>query len=691
MPARALGISLREGGNLISLGPRTGLVVSTLIPMTIFLSLLVMSWFDIGLDQMSLSALIIALGLLVDNAIVMSESVMVRIAAGRSPFEAAIESARELRVPLLIASLTTAAAFLPIYLAESTVGEYTAPLFQVVSIALLCSWLLSLTMIPMLCVRFMKVRVKKKSFDSKIYAGYRRLLLTSLRHRALSLVLVLVIFGLALQGFGLIPNIFFPAKDQTTFTAEFELPIGTPIERTEALVKKVEAYIQEELQAGPERPEGVTNWASFIGQGPPKLALPFNPRHASPEYAMMLINTTSYEVISRLIPRLETYCLENFPDVKPDLRSLLNGPPVADPIEVRISGEEEDQVFAIVDAVKKQLATIPGTKNVSDNWGARTKKLAVRVDQPRARRAGLTSQDVAVSLQTVLSGFETTQYREGDEVIPVALRSVAADRNDLGKLETLNIFSQLNGTSVPLKQVANIEVVWQPAKILRRNRLKTVTVASGLGPNVTALEVFDQLEPWLKKDEAGWPVGYGWEFGGEYEASVEGNESIGVKVPIAGLLIVLLLVGQFNSVRRAVIILLTIPLGLIGVVIGLLVAKSYFGFVTFLGVIALAGIVINNAIVLLDRIRIEIEEAGLEPAQAVIEAAQGRLRPIVLTTCTTIGGMLPLWYGGGPMFEPMAIAIIFGLAFATFLTLGVVPILYSILFRVKFKGFRYAA
>ena len=659
--------------------------------MTIFLSLLVMSWFDIGLDQMSLSALIIALGLLVDNAIVMSESVMVRIAAGRSPFEAAIESARELRVPLLIASLTTAAAFLPIYLAESTVGEYTAPLFQVVSIALLCSWLLSLTMIPMLCVRFMKVRVKKKSFDSKIYAGYRRLLLTSLRHRALSLVLVLVIFGLALQGFGLIPNIFFPAKDQTTFTAEFELPIGTPIERTEALVKKVEAYIQEELQAGPERPEGVTNWASFIGQGPPKLALPFNPRHASPEYAMMLINTTSYEVISRLIPRLETYCLENFPDVKPDLRSLLNGPPVADPIEVRISGEEEDQVFAIVDAVKKQLATIPGTKNVSDNWGARTKKLAVRVDQPRARRAGLTSQDVAVSLQTVLSGFETTQYREGDEVIPVALRSVAADRNDLGKLETLNIFSQLNGTSVPLKQVANIEVVWQPAKILRRNRLKTVTVASGLGPNVTALEVFDQLEPWLKKDEAGWPVGYGWEFGGEYEASVEGNESIGVKVPIASLLIVLLLVGQFNSVRRAVIILLTIPLGLIGVVIGLLVAKSYFGFVTFLGVIALAGIVINNAIVLLDRIRIEIEEAGLEPAQAVIEAAQGRLRPIVLTTCTTIGGMLPLWYGGGPMFEPMAIAIIFGLAFATFLTLGVVPILYSILFRVKFKGFRYAA
>ena len=745
MPALALGVSLREGGNLItlgrqveetirnleqrypwglqfdviafqphivekkvddfvknllqavaivmvvmliSLGIRTGLVVSTLIPMTIVASLVVMDYFAIGLDQMSLTALIIALGLLVDNAIVMSESIMVGIAAGKKPIESALESARELRVPLLTASLTTAAAFLPIYLAESTVGEYTAPLFEVVTIALLCSWVLSLTMIPMLAVTFMKVKPRsaEESFNTRFYTRYRNMLLSALRHPYLTLLATLVIFFVAMQGFGLIPAIFFPAKDQATFTAEFELPIGAPIERTEAFAERVDAFIETELSEGPERVEGVRNWATFIGQGPPKFALPFNPRFASPEYAMMLINTTSYDVVPEVMDRLERFVLENFPDVKPDIRSLLNGPPVQDPIEIRISGEREDQIFDLAEDVKVQLATFKGTKNISDNWGLRTKKLAVRIDQPRALRAGLTSQDVAVSLQTVLSGFETTQYREEDEIIPVSLRSVEADRRDMGKLDGLNIFSQMTGQSVPLKQVADLEVVWEPSKILRRNRLKSVTVAAGIEPGVTAIDVFDQLGVWLNDQDDNWPVGYSWEFGGEYEASVKGNESIGVKVPIAGLIILLLLVAQFNSLRRPLIILLTIPLGLIGVVVGLLLAGSYFGFVTFLGVIALAGIIINNAIVLLDRIKIEIDENGLEPAAAMIAAAQGRLRPILLTTCTTIGGMLPLWWGGGPMFEPMAIAIIFGLLFATALTLGVVPVLYSLFFRVSFRG-----
>ncbi len=675
---------------LISLGVRTGLVVSTLIPMTMVMSLLVMSWFEIGLDQMSLSALIISLGLLVDNAIVMSESIMVGMERGDSATDAAIASAAELRVPLLTASLTTAAAFLPIYLAESDVGEYTAPLFKVVTIALLCSWILSLTMIPMLCVQFMKVKQKTgDSFESKSYQRYRSWLLLGLRHRAISVVVVIAVFMVAMQGFGYVPNIFFPEKDQPMMTAEIELPIGVPIERTEAVVASLERFVETELQVGEGQPEGVLNWASFIGQGPPRYTLTYSPKMASPEYALLLMNTSSFEVIDELIPRIERYCMDHFPDVIPDVRKMLNGPPVQDPIEVRISGEDEQAVFAIVDQVKAHMATIQGIKNVSDNWGARTKKLVVNIDQARARRAGLTSRDVAVSLQTVLSGFQTTEYREGDELIPVTLRSVKADRKDIGKLESLNIFSQLTGQSVPLKQVADIEVVWQPSKVLRRDRLKTVTVSSAIEGEVTALAIFSQLGIWLDGASPNWPLGYRWEFGGEYEASVKANESIGVKMPIAGLIILLLLVGQFNSLRRPAIILMAIPLGLIGVVIGLLVARSVMGFMTFLGIISLSGIVINNAIVLLDRIKIEIEVNGLEPQQAIIEAAQRRLRPIVLTTCTTIGGMLPLWYGGGPMFQPMAVAIIFGLLFATALTLGVVPVLYSLFFRVRFKGFQY--
>ncbi len=285
--------------------------------------------------------------------------------------------------------------------------------------------------------------------------------------------------------------------------------------------------------------------------------------------------------------------------------------------------------------------------------------------------------------------MDTTEFREDDKLIPVILRSVGAQRQDIGKLESINVYSQATGRSVPLRQVADLEIVWQPAKIKRRDRLQTVTVEAGMVAGLTATEVNSQLVPWLEEQGKNWGFGYFWELGGEAETSGKSQKSIGAKLPVAGLLIVLLLVGQFNSVRRPAIILLTIPLGIIGVVAGLLIARSYFGFMTLLGIIALAGIVINNAIVLLDRIKIEIEENGLEPARAVIESAQKRLRPIVLTTVTTVGGLLPLWFGGGPMWEPMAISIIFGLVFATVLTLGVVPVLYTLFFRVNFREFRY--
>jgi multidrug efflux pump subunit AcrB len=240
---------------------------------------------------------------------------------------------------------------------------------------------------------------------------------------------------------------------------------------------------------------------------------------------------------------------------------------------------------------------------------------------------------------------------------------------------------------VPLKQVADVEIEWEAANVRRRNRLKTVTVQADLAPGVTATEVISQLQPWLEQESADWSLGDSWEFGGEVETSIESNQSIGAKVPVAMLIIVLLLVGQFNSIRRPIIILITIPLGIIGVVVGLIVFRSYFGFMTLLGIISLSGIVINNAIVLLDRIKIEIDEHGLDPPHAVVEAAQRRLRPILLTTFTTIGGLFPLYLGGGLMWEPMAVSIMVGLLFATALTLGVVPILYSLFFKVSFKDF----
>ncbi len=675
---------------LLFLGLRTGLIVVSLIPATMVTSFLIMSLFDIGLNQMSLASLIIALGMLVDNAIVMSESVLVQMESGTPAKEAAIRSAQELRIPLLISSLTTSAAFLPIFLAESATGEYTAPLFKVVTIALLTSWLMALTLIPVLCVVFLKVRqvASDNAFSSPLYTNYRRILLVAVRRPWLVIAVVVVTFTIAVQGFRFIPNIFFPENDQATMTVDVDLPVGSPIERTDFVVRDIEHFMRETLMVDDDREEGIINWGAFIGEGAPRYKLAYQPQPPSPYYGYLLINATSIEVVQdELIPAIERYIIENFPEVSPTVRPLPLGAPAWPPVAIRVSGRDTDQLFEIVDQVKDRLTQLPGSKLVTDNWGTKSKKIVVDIDETRAQLAGISHQDVAVSLQTFLSGFKTTEFREGDKLIPIVLRSKNRRRGSRwAGISSANVYSQAAGYSVPMAQVSELKLVWQPAIIERRDRLRTVTVESLLSKSYTASKLNQEIRPWLEEISSDWAFGYLWEFGGEAETSGKANASIAAKLPIAALLILLLLVIQFNSLRRAAIVLLTIPLAVIGVVVGLLLTGSYFGFMTLLGIISLSGIVINNAIVLLDRIRIETEENGLDPATAVMTAAQTRLRPILLTAATTVGGLLPLWLGGGPMWEPMAIAIIFGLAFATILTLGVVPVLYTLFFRVDFRG-----
>jgi multidrug efflux pump subunit AcrB len=491
----------------------------------------------------------------------------------------------------------------------------------------------------------------------------------------------------------LIPAIFFPPNERKTLTAELYLPTGTPLARTEEVASQVEQFLRDELLRTPEElaagEDGVTNWATFIGEGGPRFFLSYSPEQASPEYAILVVNASSRAYVDTAVTEIREFC-RRFPGLKAKVAPLPLGPPAEDPIEVRVSGRDIDAIFVLVDQVKRRLTEVAGPRNISDDWGARSKKLLVRINEARAQRAGVTHQDVAVSLQTVLSGITTTEYREGDKIIPVTLRSVEADRLDLQKLDSLNVFSQASGRSVPLSQVADLEIAWQPADVRRRDRMRTVTVAADLAPGFTALAVNQELVPLLEQDSADWPLGYSFEIGGEDEASQEANASIMAQLPIAGLIIVVLLVGQFNSIRRTAIVLITIPLGLIGVAVGLVVMRSYLGFMTFLGVVSLAGIVINNAIILLDRIEIEIQKNGLSPQRAIVESAQRRLRPIVLTTLTTLGGLVPLYLGGGIMYQPMAVAIMFGLLFATALTLVVVPVLYSLFFRVDVGKFEYS-
>ncbi|MGH1460518.1 MAG: efflux RND transporter permease subunit [Neptuniibacter sp.] len=667
---------------LISLGLRTGLVVATLIPLAMLTAFIVMNGLDIGLDQISLAALIIALGMLVDNGIVMSESIMVQMQKGKSSLEAAVDSAGELRIPLLTASLTTAAAFLPIYLAESSVGEFTASLFKVVTITLLCSWVISLTLIPMLCVYFLKVDLREESFENRFYRGYRNVLLWMLRHRAITLAATAIVFALSINAFGYLPKVFFPPSDRAYFKVEMELPTGTSIEKTTRVVSDIETYLDTHWRDGAQSGEGVKNWVSYIGNAGPRFILAHNPKPSNPGYALMVVNVHSLSQIVPIMDSLKRYSLDRHPDLDLKTRLIENGPAIDNPVEVRLSGKNSEMLFAAMNTLKQKMSSMTGLTNINDDWGQRIKKLNIQINQARALSAGVTSQDIAVSLQTGLEGMQLTEYREGEDVIPVLLRSGVATQRDITKLEGLSVYVQSSGQSLPLTQVADIHVVWDLSKVIRRDGLRTISVGAQLQSGVTAADMFTELKPWLQSQEANWGNSVSYEFGGEQETSGKSNASIVEKLPIAGFIILILLVAQFNSLRKAVIILITIPLGLIGVALGLLIANSFFGFMTFLGIISLAGIVINNAIVLLERINIELE-SGLPHLEAIISAAQQRARPILLTTATTVLGLVPLYLGGGEMWEPMAVAIMGGLLVSTFLTLGIVPVIYALLYRVK--------
>ena len=674
---------------LVFLGLRTGLLVATMVPVVVVLTFVAMQNFGITINQVSLAALIIALGLLVDNAIVVAEGVLVRLEKGENVIDAAIAVCKELMLPLLISSLTTAAAFLPIFLAESTVGEYTADIFKVVTIALMISWLLAMTFLPLMTTLFLKVKKSKSNQDipkeSFLDKNYDSLLRISMNNRIVFLGIVVVIFVIAIKGLGLVPKVFMPPKTDSIINAQFNMPRGTDIDQTTEIVADIEDYFRKNHLVSPASGDaGIHSWVSFIGLGAPRYVLTVNPDPRDARLAQLIINTNSYLDIPDVIEQTQQYLRSKYPDLEVKMKKLENGSPIDYPIEIRVLGKDVDKLTEIIGEIKDKLLSTPGVADAVDDWGLQTKKLLVTVDQSRARRAGVTSEDVAVSLQASLSGIELTEFREQDELIPITLRSVSADRKDLAKLDGMTIYSKTTGNSVPLKQVADVTIEWQPPIIYRRDRQRAIKIGVQLVPNITPNEVNQIFRPWLVDYANSWPRGYSFQEGGEAEESGDANAAIAAKLPLAAMLILILLVGQFNSLRKTAIILTTIPLGMIGVTVGLIVANSIFGFMTILGVISLAGIVINNAIVLIDRIQIELEE-GKEMHFAIIDAAKQRMRPILVTTATTIGGMLPLWISHDPMFETLAIAVIFGLAFATVITLLFVPVLYSILYRVKYK------
>lgn len=547
----------------------------------------------------------------------------------------------------------------------------------------------------MMCYLFLKVKPKGESkpalmdrmFDAlKVY--YKSLILAVLDYKRSVLLGIFALFFVSLFGFGLVPFDFFPDSDRNMITININLPLGTKIERTEKVVKKIEAFIADELLVNASRSEGIADWSSFIGQGPNSYDLGYSQDEANSSYAHILVNTSTFEVNNQMISSLDDYCFSQFPNADIKVGPLGAGGG-GTPIEIKVSGKDPDVLSVLSEQIKSRLSAIKGTKNVKDDWGPKTKKFIIDINQNNAQVAGITNQDIATSLKTVLDGFKTGEYRENNQNIPILLRGFDSQEQTYESIETMNVFSQNSGRSVPLSQVASIIPQWQYAKIKRLNLIRSINVSSELNEYGNASEIMGELNPWLAEQTQNWPEGYVFELGGDSKSTADNMGAVIDYLPLSAFIILLLLVIQFNSFRKTLMVVSTIPLGIIGVVIGLIVLRSYFGFMAFLGIISLAGIVINNAIVLIDRIEIEINELKRTPQDAVIAACLQRFRPILLTTFTTSLGLIPLYLGGGLMWEPMAASIMIGLLFGTIITLVFIPAFYSILYKVDYKNYSF--
>ncbi|GAA4275762.1 multidrug efflux RND transporter permease subunit MexK [Aquimarina mytili] len=681
---------------LIFLGIRTGFVIASLIPIVTIMTLMIMGLMNMGLNQVTLAALIMALGMLVDNAIVVAETIMVKMEQGIAKKQAAVEAFTELWMPLLISTLTTSAAFLAFYLSPTTMGDIVGPIFVVITIALLSSWIIALTVITTFCYLFIKVQPKgerKQSIIDRVINAlkgkYKDLILVALRNKYKIIIGIFIAFFASLFGFGYIPFIFFPDSDRNMVTIDINLPEGYKIERTTEVVKKLEQYMSDSLKVNDKQKTGILDWSSYIGEGPESYDLGYSPDEPNSNYAHILVNTSSFNENVAVIERLDNFTFNSFPNADIKVGALGAGGS-GTPIEIKVSGSNPDELSKISETIKQRLSSISGTKNVKDDWGPKSKKFLIKIDQNRAQTAGVSSSDIATSLQTVLDGFQTGEYREDDKSIPIIMRSSAGQQQSLASLETLNIYSQTSGKSVPLLQVASIEPQWQYSKIKRFDLRRTINITSELREGGNASAITAEITPWLDEQKKNvWTIGYEYEFGGDAKQSAESMGSVIGYLPISGFIIVLLLIIQFNSFRKMGMVVLTIPLGIIGVVIGLLTFREAFGFMPFLGVISLAGIVINNAIVLIDRMEIEQKDLGRSEQDAVIAACLQRFRPILLATFTTVLGLIPLYISGGEMWEGMAISIMIGLLFGTVITLLFIPSLYSALFKVSYKGYEF--
>ena len=663
---------------MIFLGLRTGLIVGSLVPLAILLSLLAMGALNIPLQRMSIAAIIISLGLLVDNGIVIAEDIKRRLGLGESRRDAAISASQSLGVPLLTSSLTTILAFMPLMLAEDVMGEYLRSLSQVIITTLLSSWFLAIFAIPCLCYWFLPeqdatAQQEDTQAEHGFVTGYRKLVETVLRFRLSFIGLMVGILVVALYGFKFIDQQLMAGSDRNQFLIYINLPAGSTTNETLSVTRRLATWLDNDT----ENPEVSSNMA-YIASGGPRFFLALEPVDPDPSKAFLVVNIEEGQPVGPVVERTNRYIKQQLPEADGTAKKMWLSTTEKGLVEYRIKGDNIGVLSQLGGQIESGFRAIDGSQSIKNDWETPTIKVRVEIDQARARRAGVTSEEIARALNAYYKGVKVSDYREGDQSIPILLRG-DQQRNDLDRLRTLELYSISQSTPVPLIQVADFVGEVQPSRIKHLNQKRTMVI-SGKHESLSAKELHAKMQSTL--DSLNLPAGYEIELAGEIKGSDEANSALFAYMPHCLALIVVLLVWQFNSFRRPAIIMLTIPLVLIGASAGLLASGTVFDFNGMLGVFSLAGIIINNGIVLIDRIELGYGQ-GEQGFDAIINACAERLRPILITTLTTILGLIPLAVFGGELWRSLGVVMISGLAVGSILTLAFVPALYAVMFRVK--------
>lgn len=673
--------------SFISLGARTGLVVALTIPLVLAATFVVMAYFGIDLHKISLGSLVLALGLLVDDAIIAVEMMAVKLEQGWTRTKAAAFAYTSTAFPMLAGTLITAAGFLPIATATSSTGEYTRSIFQVVTIALLLSWIAAVVFVPLLGYYLLPERHQADGadtvhhdhdhaglYDTKLYRTFRRACQWCVDHRWKTIAATLGIFVGAIVLFGSVPQQFFPSSTRLELLVDLKLPEGASLDATDEAARRLEAHLKTL--------DGIENFVAYVGAGTPRFYLALDQQLPAASFTQFVINTKSIKDRERLRRELLQQLPLLFPDLRWRVNRLENGPPVGYVLQFRVAGPDRSVATGVAEKVAAILRANPYPAGVHlDTW-EKSKVIRVAIDQDRARELGVSSSDIAQVISVSTNGGTISEYREDNKLIPIVLRGPVAEREYLNLLGSLTIPTG-SGVTVPLAQLARLESNFEDGILWRRDRVPTVTVRADIYGALQPPQVVAQLLPQIQQIEL--PRGYRIDVGGTVEDSGKGSASINAGMPLFLLSVLTVLMIQLKSFSRTLLVFLTAPLGIIGVAVALLLFGKPFGFVAMLGTIALAGMIMRNSVILVDQIEQDIK-AGHAPNVAIVDATVRRLRPIVLTAAAAVLAMIPL--SRSEFFGPMAVAIMGGLIAATLLTLLFVPALYAAWFRVPPTGSR---